>query len=106
MALFSGHHIIFMIERPIRQVLRIPDLAGRMIAWLVELSEFSLEYRPRGPIKAQVLANFIVELSPSITNDNKEQKWTLYVDDSSNDKGSRAQVILEDMNGVSIEQSL
>ena len=30
----------------------------------------------------------------------------LYVDNSSNNKGSGAGVILEDMNGVSIEQSL
>ena len=41
-----------------------------------------------------------------MVNEDKEQKWTLYVDGSSNNEGSGARVILEDMNGVSIEQSL
>ena len=72
----------------------------------MELSEFSLEYRPRGPIKAQVLAKFIMDLSPPMFEDDKEWKWMLYVDGSSNNKGSGAGVILEDMNGVSIKQSL
>ena len=49
---FQGHHIIVMIEHPIRQVLRKPSLVRRMITWSVELSKFSLEYRPRGPMKA------------------------------------------------------
>ena len=53
-----------------------------------------------------MLADFIVELSPPLTDNDHEQKWMLYVDGSSNNKGSRARVILEDMNGVSIEQSL
>ena len=42
---FRGHHIIVMIEHPIKQVLRKPNLAERMIAWFVELFEISLEYR-------------------------------------------------------------
>ena len=41
---FQSHHIIVMTEHPIKQMLRKPDLAGRMIAWSMELSEFSLEY--------------------------------------------------------------
>ena len=68
---FQSHHIIVLIEHPIRQVLRKPDLTVRMIAWLVELSELSLEYRPWGPIKAQVLTDFIVELSPPVTDEEK-----------------------------------
>lgn len=42
---FLDHHIIIMIEYPINQVLRKLDLTGRKIAWSVELSKFSLEYR-------------------------------------------------------------
>ena len=53
-----------------------------------------------------MLANFIMELSPPMANADKEQKWTLYADGSFNNKRSGAGVILEDMNGVSIEQSL
>ncbi|MCI70845.1 hypothetical protein A2U01_0092108, partial [Trifolium medium] len=34
-----------------------------MVAWSVELSEFDITFVPRGCIKAQVLADFVVELS-------------------------------------------
>ena len=95
-----------MTEYPIRQVPQMPDLAGRMTVWSMELSEFSLEYRPHRHCKAQVLSNFIVELSPPMAEDDKERKWMLYIDDSSNNKGSEDGVNLEDMTGVSIKQSL
>ena len=95
-----------MTEHPIKQVLKKLDLAGRMIASWLELSEFILEYRPWRSIKAKFLIDFIVELSPAITDDDKEWKWTLYVDDLSNNRGSGVGIILEDVNRVSIEQSL
>jgi len=47
---------------PISKVLRKPKLAGRMIAWSVELSKFEIEYEPQEPIKSQYLADFISEL--------------------------------------------
>ena len=45
-------------------------------------------------------------LSPPITNEDEERKWTLYVGGSSNNKESGVGVILEDWNGVFIEQFL
>jgi len=50
-------------DLPIRKVLQKPDVAGRMVRWAVELSEFDVQYEPRGPIKGQVYADFVVELS-------------------------------------------
>ena len=41
-----------------------------------------------------------------MAEDEWERKWTLYVNGSSNNKGSGARVILKGMNGVSIEQYL
>ena len=52
-----------MTELPIRKVLQKPDVAGRMVRWAVELSKFDVQYEPRGPIKGQVYANFVAELS-------------------------------------------
>lgn len=34
-----------------------------MVKWSMELSEFSIEFHPRKAIKAQALANFIVEFT-------------------------------------------
>ena len=48
--------------QPIQQVLQKPDLIGRMMAWLVELSKFNIWYKQRTAIKAQALANFLAEM--------------------------------------------
>lgn len=66
-------------DHPIAKILRKPNLAGRMVAWSVELSEFSLHYKPRGSIKGQHLADFTVELLEGEVDDST---WTLYVDGS------------------------
>ncbi|XP_020226948.1 uncharacterized protein LOC109808370 [Cajanus cajan] len=75
-----------------------------MIAWSVELSEFGIRYESRGPLKAQCLADFVAELTPTLAEEN--QVWTLYVDGSSNTKGGGAGIILEGPNNVTVEKSL
>jgi len=61
---FQNHSIIVRIDYPIFKILCKSDLVGRMIGWLVELSEFDIRYQPRGAIKSQCLADFSVELTP------------------------------------------
>ncbi|GAU10592.1 hypothetical protein TSUD_418170 [Trifolium subterraneum] len=102
---FQSHKIVVKTDHPIKHVLKKPDLAGRMVAWAVELSEYDITFVPRGNIKSQLLADFILELSspPEATN---MQPWTLSVDGASNIRGSGAGVVLEGPDGVLIEQSL
>lgn len=57
-----------MTDLPIRKVLQKPDVMGQMVHWAVELSEFNVQYEPRGPIKGQVYADFVVELSSTATH--------------------------------------
>ena len=49
-------------DYPISKILRKPELVGRMVAWSMELSEYGIKYEPRGAIKAQSLADFIIQL--------------------------------------------
>lgn len=75
-----------------------------MISQLIELSKIGIKYEPRGPMKAQCLANFLVKLA---TMTEKEFKWwTLYVDGSCNEQGSGADLIMESPNEVIVEQFL
>ena len=64
---FQSFTVIVMTDLPIHKVLQKPDVAGRMVRWTVELSEFDVQYEPRGPIKGQVYADFVVELSSEAT---------------------------------------
>ena len=78
-----------------------PKASGRLIKWAIELGEFNIKYKPRMAIKAQALADFVVEC----TIDNQEvggkedinktildgqnvetthkEYWTLYFDGAS-----------------------
>ncbi|XP_068491975.1 uncharacterized protein [Phaseolus vulgaris] len=96
-----------MTDLPIRKVLQKPDVAGKMVRWAVELSEFDIQYEPRGPIKGQVYADFVVELSSAATHhEGAGFRWVLSVDGSSNQQGSGVGVILEGPDGLLIEQAL
>ena len=79
-----------------------------MVRWAVELSEFDIQYEPRGSIKGQVYANFVVELAPGGAPQEVGlgSQWMLSVDGSSNQHGSGARIVLEGPNMVLIEQAL
>jgi hypothetical protein len=102
---FQSHKVIVKTDYPIKQVLRKPDLAGRMVAWSIELSEFDMTFSPRGAIKSQILADFVLEMT-SPPEEEGNLPWTLSVDGASNIRGSGAGVVLEGPDGVLIEQSL
>ncbi|GKV27797.1 hypothetical protein SLEP1_g36923 [Rubroshorea leprosula] len=107
-----------------------PDLAGRLVRWSIELTEFKLEFQPRRAMKAQVLEDFIAELSkeekavmqaPPIDVPCKRKApepkkptknlpsnlvWNLYVDGSSNAAGSGAGIILISLEGETFNCTL
>ncbi|XP_014522255.1 uncharacterized protein LOC106778781 [Vigna radiata var. radiata] len=99
---FQGFQVVVRTDYPIAKILRKPDLAGWMIGWSVELSEFWLKYEPRGSVRGQHLADFAVDLLP----EEGEFCWKLSVDGSSNRRGGGVRVVLEGPNGILIEQSL
>ncbi|XP_072077773.1 uncharacterized protein [Arachis hypogaea] len=102
---FQSHTIIVRTAHPLRQILSKPELAGRLIKWSIELSEFDIHYQPRGSVKSQCLADFVAELSCP-NSDDKGQPWTLFVDGASNPQGSGAGILLESSDGIVIEHSL
>ncbi|XP_061353964.1 uncharacterized protein LOC133298653, partial [Gastrolobium bilobum] len=77
------------------------------MARAVELSEFDIVFESRKAIKSQALANFVRELT-SIQKESSTNPdtWKIYVDGSSNSKGSGTGVIIENPEGVSVEYSM
>ena len=68
---FQSHNIVVVTDQPLRRVLGKPELSGRLLKWAVELDEFDIQYQPRAAIKAQALADFIVELTPTEEENNE-----------------------------------
>nr|XP_029145858.1 uncharacterized protein LOC114924745 [Arachis hypogaea] len=100
---FQAHPITVRTDQAVKQVLQKPDLAGRMLAWSIALSQFQIRFEPRNAIKAQALTDFIAEMTPIKLT---PEPWKLHVDDSSNSTHGGARIILENQNGITIEQSI
>ena len=62
---FQAHVITVMTDHLLKKAMNKLETTGQIIQWAVELSEFDIRYQPRNAIKAQALADFIVEFTPS-----------------------------------------
>ncbi|MCI15269.1 maturase K, partial [Trifolium medium] len=103
---FLAHTIMVRTDQPIKSLLGRPDMAGRMLKWSLELSEFDIRYERRKTLKAQVLADFVAEMTNPSPPTNGADKWTIFVDGASNATGAGEGIILENENGILIEVSL
>ena len=108
---FQAHTIEVPTEYPMKQVLHKPEVSGRLMKWAIELSEFDIRYKPKTAIKAQVLADFIMEFAPTEMTEPSQSRddppiWKLSVDGASNAQGSGAGLILTSPEGIDIEYAL
>ena len=62
---FQVHIIEVLTEYPMKQILYKPETSRRLIKWAIEQSEFDIRYKPRTVIKGQILADFIMEFTPT-----------------------------------------
>ena len=75
---FQRFTVLVMTDLPIQKVLKKSDVAGRMVKWAVELSEFDIKYEPRGSIKGQIFADFVVELSfETVQSAGDDFRWVV-----------------------------
>ncbi|XP_019184747.1 PREDICTED: uncharacterized protein LOC109179701 [Ipomoea nil] len=58
---FQAHTVRVLIDLPLASMLHNPASSGRLLKWVIELTQYGIEYAPRPSIKAQALAEFIVE---------------------------------------------
>ena len=82
---FQAHTIIVLMDQPLKRAMSSPEAVGRMALWVIELSEFDIQYRPRTAIKGQVVADFIAEYT-QLEGKGAEvlRQWSIHTDGSSN----------------------
>ncbi|KAK2998488.1 hypothetical protein RJ639_022878 [Escallonia herrerae] len=107
---FQCHTIVVLTDQPLRKVLLNPKASGRLVNLSVELGEFDIQYKPRTEIKAQALADFIIECTspedpPQLVISEVPDPWNLYVDGSSVIGSSGAEIILISPEGFVVEYS-
>ncbi|XP_057730242.1 uncharacterized protein LOC130945550 [Arachis stenosperma] len=75
------------------------------MTWSIELSQYDIRYEPRQAIKAQAMADFLVEVTGDPTEETSA-RWKLHVDGASHQNSGGAGIILESPVGVVYEQSI
>ncbi|RVX23028.1 Retrovirus-related Pol polyprotein from transposon 297 [Vitis vinifera] len=106
---FQAHPITVLTNQPLRNVLHKPDITGRMLRWVIELSEYGIDYQPRLSLKGQVMADFIAELPEARALDKEstpDDWWSLHVDGASRLSGSGVELLLKAPTGERLEQSI
>ena len=85
-----------MTDQPIKKSMNKPEAVGRMVQWAIKLSQFDIKYHPRRIIKAQALADFIVEFTfPDKDNlTNEAERWMIQTDGSSTQKRGGVGVVI------------
>ena len=108
---FQAHTIKVPTEYPMKRVLHKPETSGRLMKWVIELSEFDIRYKPKTVRKGHILADFVMEFTSTEPAENAQTEtnlsiWKLSVDGASNAQGSGAGLILTSPEGIDIEYAL
>ncbi|KAL0448047.1 UNVERIFIED_CONTAM: Retrovirus-related Pol polyprotein from transposon opus [Sesamum latifolium] len=69
---FQSHKVVVLTNHPLGHIITRPDASGRLVKWAVELGEYDIKYQSRTAIKAQVLADFMVEFTGEQVQEGKE----------------------------------
>ena len=82
-----------------------------LIKWAIKLSEFDIRYKPRTAIKGQILADFIMEFTPTASTEATQLTpdlpiWRLLVDRAANAQGSGEGLIPTSPDGIDVKYAL
>ena len=108
---FQAHTIKIPTEHPMKHILHKLETFGRLVKWVIELSEFNIRYKPRTTIKGKFLVDFIMEFTSTEPTEIAQLAsnlplWRLSVDGAANAYGSGAGLILTSPDWIDVEYAL
>jgi ribonuclease HI len=79
---FEAFKVPVTSDRGLGELFRNPEASVRIAKWAAELSGYHITFEPRTSFKSQVLADFIVDWTGPITQQDKpaEKVWTIHCD--------------------------
>ena len=85
----------------------MPNHSGRLSKWVIELRKYNVTFQSRPAAKLQVLADFLIELTPELKHDLQlpNDIWILHVDGSSSSRGSGVGVHLQSPTSELLQQT-
>jgi len=92
---FESHRIIVLINQSLQNALGRCKSSKRMIKYVSELASYEINYESKRVIKAQALADFLIECS--ISNEprvKRDTAWMLYVAGSATNERSEVGLVM------------
>jgi ribonuclease HI len=79
---FEAFQVRVTSDRGLGELFHNPEASVRIAKWAAELSGYHITFEPRTAIKSQVLADFIVDWTGPITQQDEpaEKVWTIHYD--------------------------
>jgi len=100
---FQSPQVVVKTDHPIANILRKLELVGRMVAWSVNSLNSVYFMNREGRSNPNVWLILFLTCKKGL---HIGEKWILYVDGSSNKKGSKSSIVLKGPEDVKVEQSL
>nr|KAJ0188267.1 hypothetical protein LSAT_V11C900483780 [Lactuca sativa] len=112
---FQAHKIEVLTSVPIKQVPLSTEKSRRLAKWEIELGEHDTDYRPWNNIKAQALADFLVEIPDTLRGipkalppdplepETSKEIWELHIDDTTSKECSGAGLILKNVTTIKVK---
>jgi ribonuclease HI len=118
---FQAHRVVVVTSLPLKAILHNSNATGNITKWAAELAKFQLDFQPHHAVKSQVLADFIMEWTPSPSAPGgpdpnsdptpaeprvpvfTEPHWTLFFNGSARQQGGGAGVVLIDPSGDQVK---
>ncbi|KAL0286500.1 UNVERIFIED_CONTAM: hypothetical protein Sangu_2730200 [Sesamum angustifolium] len=91
---FQSHQVTILTNQRLKHIIASPNASERMTKWAVELSEHGIEFELRPAIKAQVLADFILEVTRK-ENSTHSREWEMFVNGSSTSSRSGVGIVIK-----------
>ncbi|XP_019157206.1 PREDICTED: uncharacterized protein LOC109153800 [Ipomoea nil] len=109
---FQAHTVRVLIDQPLGSVLRSPTSSGRLVKWVMELTQYGIEYQPRPSIKGQALADFLVKCTigegekEGTMEDSSGEWWELHADGAASRQHCGGGVMLITLEGFRLYYAL
>lgn len=105
---FLRFSIIVRSNLPIKDVLHKVDHSGGLSKWSMELIEYEIKYDLRKAIRANALADFVIELPCGAEGVEclNDPIWTLHVDGASSSEKQGVGLVLRGPKGMSVSKEV
>lgn len=106
---FQSHKIIVPTSYPLKDMFENREASGRIGKWATQLADHTIDFISRSAIKSQVLADFIIDWTPTVSGQERpvlEVTWQLQCDSAYCSLGAGASAVIRAPSGTKLRYAV